>query len=331
MSRARGWCFTLNNPTDEEEGFLQDINPQTYRYIVVAHEKGENGTEHLQGYVLFKTMKSMAQVKVFLNTDRVHLETQRGTSFQAMMYCKKGEQPHTEWETLKNQGPNFGKNADFWENGEVPQDCKEQGNKEKERWKRARECAESGQFEEIDDDIYIRYLGNLRKIHQMAQKMPDPINTLDFWWFVGPSGSGKSRAARDENPGFYIKNINKWWDGYTNQPCVVIEEWSPDNELYYAPFLKTWCDHYAFAGETKGGVINIRPPKIIVTSNWTLAECFRDDNNRLPLQRRFKTRVFGPQAPVVPLAIAPNFIPPPQIQILAPNSDDEGVDDTQPQ
>lgn len=47
---ARNYCFTLNNPTDREIEALQAADT---KYVVYQHERGENGTHHLQGYVVF--------------------------------------------------------------------------------------------------------------------------------------------------------------------------------------------------------------------------------------------------------------------------------------
>ena len=47
-SRARAYCFTLNNYTEEE---YQSIINTKYDYLVVGKEIGESGTPHLQGFV----------------------------------------------------------------------------------------------------------------------------------------------------------------------------------------------------------------------------------------------------------------------------------------
>lgn len=270
MAKHRGWCFTVNNPTDEDEALLQEDDDRV-KYIVVGHEVGEEGTPHLQGFILFHNAVRFATVKESVG-ERAHLEAAKGNSFQAMTYCKK--------------------DGDFWEHGDVPKDPKAQGAEEKERWKRAREAACKGEFDDIPDDIFIRYYGNLKKIHQEKQVIPKALDVLDNWWFWGPTGTGKSRTARAENPVYYEKMKNKWWDGYVDQPCVIIEEWCPDDEQFLAQFLKRWADHYPFASEVKGGTKMLRPPKLIVCSNWRLCECFKDANNLNPLLRRFQQREF---------------------------------------
>ena len=86
--------------------------------------------------------------------------------------------------------------------------------------------------------------------------------------------------------------LNKWWDGYDDQPVVIIEEWSPKNEVT-ASALKIWADRYPFTAQIKGGVLQkIRPTKLIVISNYRLNDCFPDSRDGDPIARRFKELEF---------------------------------------
>ena len=78
------------------------------------------------------------------------------------------------------------------------------------------------------------------------------------------------------NSGHYQKEKNKWWCNYTGQDTVAIEEADPKTMEHLADRLKVWADRYPFPGEIKGGRLEgIRPKKIIVTSNYSIEECFR--------------------------------------------------------
>lgn len=107
------------------------------------------------------------------------------------------------------------------------------------------------------------------------------------WWY-GATGTGKSKLAWDKYGKIcFQKMLNKWWDGYCDEPVVVIEEWSPKNEVT-ASALKIWADRYPFTAQIKGGVLQkIRPRKIVVLSNYRLSDCFPDNRDLEPLQRRF--------------------------------------------
>lgn len=271
--RARGWCFTLNNFTEEDELRLV-APPDSVKYVVYGHEVGESGTPHLQGAVWFKSVKSLAQVKEYVGAT-AHCEKVRGQPSQAIAYCKK--------------------DGAFVELGTPPKDAKEGGKEEKERWHRAWELAKEGKIEEIAEespDIALRCYATLKRVGSDYAKMPEAQAELDFHWWYGETGTGKSRTAREENPSAYIKLRNKWWDGYKDQPCVIIEEWSPEDSKYLAQHLKQWADHHPFTAEVKGGTIYIRPPKIIITSNYSMEDCFVDERDLAPLQRRFKVRHF---------------------------------------
>lgn len=270
MSRSRAWTFTINNYTDASYDAIKEVD---CKYLVVGKEVGEKGTPHLQGYIYFDNAKTLRAAKGLL-PQQPHMEVAKGNAQQNFEYCSK--------------------DGDFFEKGDRPLTAKDKGELEQKRYERAWELAKTGDIEEIDVDIRMRLYGTIKRIRADYQAMPQSLDQLDFWWFFGASGTGKSRAAREENPGYYIKNKNKWWDGYVDQPCVIIEEWFPAVVPALQQMLKEWCDHHPFSAETKGSSMNIRPVKIIVTSNYTLEECFGHDRTGLyePLSRRFQIREF---------------------------------------
>lgn len=272
QSRSRCYCFTVNNFTDEHKQSLLSI---PCKYIIAGKEIGESGTPHLQGFVQFKTQVAFSSVKKLL-PDGAHIEKANGRPDQAADYCKK--------------------DGDYFEHGTAPVSPKRRGENEISRYEAAWKHAKTGNLEEIDADIRIRCYATLRRIKAEYQTKPESQVKMDFHWFWGPSGTGKSLTARLENPDHYLKSPNKWWDGYVDQPCVIIDEWCPpsgDSKLApLADHLKRWADHHPFSAEIKGGSICIRPPKIIITSNYSIEECFPRPQDHLPLLRRFQTRWF---------------------------------------
>ena len=85
----RRYCFTLNNWTDAEYANLASLLSQenVVSYGVVGKEIGEQGTPHLQGFVIFKSPQRLDAVRSLI--PRAHLEVARATSEQASGYCKK--------------------------------------------------------------------------------------------------------------------------------------------------------------------------------------------------------------------------------------------------
>jgi len=89
MSGAKNWCFTVNNYVQNDIEKIEEMfSHGHFNYIVYGIEAGESGTPHLQGYVQLKKKLRLAQVKTLISS-RAHLEVQRGSVMQAVMYCKK--------------------------------------------------------------------------------------------------------------------------------------------------------------------------------------------------------------------------------------------------
>jgi len=119
--QAYGYCFTLNNYTDNDIAALMEYlrvyneedcpnweyeNP-IFRYICWGFEVGKQNTPHLQGFIMFYNKKTLgAAIEVFseiLGHKRTHLEYSRGTPQQAVTYCEK-EGDFVEWGERPQQG-----------------------------------------------------------------------------------------------------------------------------------------------------------------------------------------------------------------------------------
>ncbi len=83
--RARKWCFTINNPTSEEN----DTKYYTFaKKFVFQLEKGENETEHLQGVFELANARTFASMKKQL--PHAHIEKCKNWP-AAVKYCQKDE------------------------------------------------------------------------------------------------------------------------------------------------------------------------------------------------------------------------------------------------
>lgn len=266
---SRHWCFTQNNPTDEDVGILNTIE---CRYVTYGRETApETGTPHLQGFISFKDCKTLSAVKKYL--PRAHLEPKckKSTFDQAINYSHKDD-------------------ASPYERGDRPQDPINQGLNERKRWSDARSAAMGGRFSDIPDDLYIRYQASFKRMRKEDKPDPDDLPEAPTYgiWIYGPTRTGKSHMARSEYQPLYLKDINKWWDGYDGQPNVLIDEFAPEHAPFMTHNIKKWVDRWPFSAEMKGSRTVIRPEKIIITSNYSIEECFPPGVDRDAIQARFK-------------------------------------------
>lgn len=86
---AKNWIFTINNYSDVEVLKVGELGTSNeIHYLVYQLERGENGTDHVQGYVQLKKRKTLATMKRLLG-DRTHLEMAKGSPGQNRDYCTK--------------------------------------------------------------------------------------------------------------------------------------------------------------------------------------------------------------------------------------------------
>jgi len=290
---AKHWCFTLNNWTSRDK---LRLTTDLYTYLVYGEEEGLiERTPHLQGYIVFKDKKRLTACKKIL--PGAHWEPMKGTPQQASDYCKK--------------------DGNFFEDGTLPvtsvQTAKKAGAIRLARLEEGFELAKEGRLYEIRRDVLIPHLRAFKTIQSDHQQPLPSIDGVCGKWFYGPPGTGKSYTARlGTDNKHYDKLPNKWWDGYSNQETVIIDDLDTSHSYLYS-FLKRWTDKYSFPVEMKGSLVQIRPKTIIVTSNYTIRELFSTDPkvkevDIQALERRFTSTHFG--------VVRSSLTPPPSPQVL---------------
>lgn len=117
--RAKHWCFTINNYTQQTLERLITFNNNEVVYLVCGKETGEEGTPHLQGFVSFKKKQYLARAKrILLNNEEGHFSVAR-TIKNSIEYCKKDDDwfehgtPTHEVQEINRQNTNQGKRNDL--------------------------------------------------------------------------------------------------------------------------------------------------------------------------------------------------------------------------
>lgn len=272
MSKVKSYCFTVQNPDSEKEALLDAVLKKAAQYYVFGREIAPTtGTPHLQGYVYFKSQKTLSAVIKLKFAD--HYEQCKGSPQSNILYCKK-DKDSVEW-------------------GIPPKTSEEAGQMEKDRWSCALAAARKRKFDDIPADIYIKYHSSIKRIAAESQQEIDPLSNVCGYWLWGDAGTGKSTLARQAAPGAYLKPCSKWWDGYVDQDDVLIEDFDKTHS-WMAHLLKLWADKFSFPAEVKGGTIVIRPKRIIITSNYSPQQIWGGDEGSLsPIVDRYVTQVFS--------------------------------------
>ena len=98
VSPSNGWCFTLNNYTDEEYSSIVHLLETSIHYFYcIGKEVGEEGTPHLQGYICLKDSKKKFRMTKFEElcirngVKCMRCFRAKGDKFANLDYCSKGD------------------------------------------------------------------------------------------------------------------------------------------------------------------------------------------------------------------------------------------------
>lgn len=270
MVRSRAWVFTLNNYDEDEEGAIALLGAE---YTVYGKEVGEQSTPHLQGYVYFKSARSLKSLKKKL--PRAHWEVRRGTHEQARAYCVK--------------------DGNVVEYGNPPQ--KNGGDSQLQLAKKNKRLRDADLNELVENgEISIMVVRKLKlaRLDLAQEAKPYVAEGVRGIWLWGPPGTGKTHYARSTwGDAYYVKPQNKWFDGYIGQKTIVLDDLDKLG-VCLGHYLKIWADKWSCTGEVKGGQVNLVHDRFVVTSNYSIEELWMEDEEmQKAIRRRFKVKHFS--------------------------------------
>ena len=276
--KGRRFFITENNPKEEDIKRYKEIECK-WIAICKEHEDDENKTPHIHIAIVFNGGRKIATIKKMF--PRGHIDIMNGSPQDCVTYMTK-ENPEL-----------------LFEKGDRPKSKQQTSEDTKKKWQNAYDAAKEGRFDDIPRDMWIRYQNSFKQVYYDNQKDKSMEEFGDkelkdhFLWLWGPTGTGKSHTAHriakeiDPNNEPYLKDLNKWWNGYQHQRVTIIEEADQKRCEFLASYFKKWCDKWSFTAECKGTVIpSCRPEYIIVTSNYPIDECFPNTMDSDPVHRR---------------------------------------------
>ena len=278
--RATRWFLTLNNYGSEDIELIESNRFQDLcKYIIYGEEEAPStGTKHIHLYCRLK--KKMYKNTIKCMFPRAVIEVARGDEMQCYNYCSKDGK-------FKEFGQRLSK-IDEWVS-------------KVQKTKKMLEDLMMLEQEEFEAKYTYEAFTLKKKLEDWKfshQKLTGPwggeLQKKNIWIY-GEPGCGKSRWAHQQasEAKFYLKNVNKWWDGYNDgtTQLVIIEDFPVDNKEWLINILKIWSDRYPFNGEVKGGTVRVTPGKwiLIVTSNHSIEEVFVNcqEQDVKAIKRRF--------------------------------------------
>ena len=256
-SRHRGWCFTLNNYEQADiERYNELVERGIAKYVCYQPERSPTtGTRHLQGYVVFPNGRTFRGVGGILGTS-AHIEVARGSTTQNVEYCSKEES--------RDGDAGFGF-VEFGDREEVRGSGAGAGSRT-DLAVIAERLRGGDAIEDVAQDHPASYIMYTRGLHAFAQfNVPRRAHKSVVYWYWGPTGTGKTRAAAEESPDAYWKSsAHQWWDGYNGRADIIID----DYRCSFCAFneLLRLLDRYPYQAQVKGGTVQISAKRIFITA-----------------------------------------------------------------
>ena len=271
-STARHWCFTLNNPSDDEYydlGSLCDQNPPGHvRYLVMGREVGETGTPHLQCYLELGIKERLTWLRANVNA-RAHYELRRGPREAARDYCMKDG----EW-------------IEFGEWREEERGRRRDIETMVEQASQGTPFYDACGLEPTTAQFPFAY-GKL--LEGRALSVTPAWRDVKVVVKIGPTGTGKTRSAFDDFwPDLFVQDFGSgngiWWDGYSGQTLLLLDDFAGPGVSFV--YLLRLLDGYPVRLPVKGAFTYGTWTEVVITTNKPIITWFPKEADISPLLRR---------------------------------------------
>lgn len=261
MSRS-GCHWILTIPRDDWN--VPVSLPTGLSFLRGQLEQGEGGYFHWQVYAVLCKKSTLGAVKnLFCHS--AHCELTRSQAARDYVWKEETRVADSQFEF-----------------GELPMRRQDPTD-----WEKVVTDAKLGNFESIPCDVLVRCYHQLRSIRNDSAVAVGVIRSCKVYW--GPTGTGKSRRAWDEAgvDAFPKDPRTKWWDGYTGQENIIINEFRGSIDIAH---LLRWLDRYPVRVEAKGQSLPLRGSQFWITSNISPSLWYPelDDETKGALMRRLE-------------------------------------------
>ena len=237
-------------------------NPKAMKYLIYGEEIcPTTQRKHWQGFVYFKEKQSQKNAQKLLGIGKSHIESFVKDSVEAAIdYCRK-DKIVSEY----GEPPSQGKRTDLL----------------------SLAANISGGVQTVDQITvsnpmaYHQYGRTLERLEDIYLRTKFRTEMTKGFWYWGPTGVGKSHKAFENfshETHYVYKNDNGWWEGYTGQEVVIINDFR--GEIRFSELL-TLIDIWPTDVKRRG-----RPPmpftskKVIITSSLPPAMVYHNINSR---------------------------------------------------
>lgn len=258
--RFRNFCFTTFNLDLNHSVLALDDD---IRYLVLQKEKcPTSNREHYQGYCELSNQKRLSTIKDLFDDNTMHVEKRRGTAQEASNYCKKVES--------RIDGP--------WEYGTISSPGR------RTDIHAAVEELKANGLRAVRNNHPVAFVKYYRGFQEMLKfENPPERPGTRIVIFYGPPGTGKSWSARHMFPNAAHVNDNKhgWFDGYTDQKELIIDEFTCQMPL---DLMLKLCESTPLRVPVKGSFVPMLASTIVLTTNLNPDELY-------PLSVAFQSRI----------------------------------------
>ena len=255
---SKYWCFTENANAEQFYDDLESLMMEqpAIKYICGQLEKASTGQLHFQGYVQLDRSRRLGFVKNWVS-ETAHFEKQRGSNEQARDYTKKSDT----------------REKPFIEYGAFIAGKGRKGSRNDIHTLRDRIKSGATQRELIEDDTMVKTFAKYIKFADRVRTLYPPtrdVANFKVSLYFGEPGGGKTRKAKEENPGLYdvpLSNGTLWLDGYDGHKVALLDDFAGKMSKISLTNTLRFLDRYPVQVPIKGGFVWWVPEHVIITTN----------------------------------------------------------------